>query len=374
MLFYLFNKKYIMKNYLYIAIVILATSCAAKGNVEEKTTLPELPVLQVTAIDTILHHDYVTSIEAVKNVEIRARVQGFLNKIFVDEGAEVKKGQPLFQLDDHELAIQVAKAKANVSNAMAEAKTAEVELARVKILLSKKIISATELDMMEAKLKAAKSRIEEALSEQRDAETKLSYTFIRSPFDGIIDRIPLKTGSLVDQGSLLTTLSDNHEVYAYFTVSENEYLHYKKESPGSRNNDVELVLADGSAYKHAGKIETVDGEFDETTGSIAFRAKFPNPGKLLRHGATGKVRLTAPAKDALIVPQKSVFEIQDKNYVFVVDADNTVKMKSVIPQTRLAQYYIIKDGLSSGDKIVYEGVQNIKEGSRIQPLAVSREL
>ncbi|MBX2921911.1 MAG: efflux RND transporter periplasmic adaptor subunit [Chitinophagaceae bacterium] len=363
-----------MKNYLYIIIVALAVGCTAKGSVEEKPNLPELPVLQVTTKDTILHHDYVTSIEAVKNVEIRARVQGFLNKIFVDEGAEVKKGQPLFQLDDHEWAIQVAKAKASVSNAVAEAKTAEVELTRVKILLSKKIISPTELDMVEAKLKAAKAKIEEAVSVQKDAETKLSYTFIRAPFDGIIDRIPQKVGSLIDEGSLLTTLSDNHDVYAYFTVSESDYLHYKKESAESRDNIVHLVLADGSAYKHPGKIETVDGEFDETTGSIAFRAKFPNPNKLLRHGATGKVRLTAPAKDALIVPQKSVFEIQDKNYVFIVDSGNIVKMKSIVPETRVANYYIIKDGLSNGDKIVYEGVQNIKEGVRIQPRTVTREL
>ncbi|MGN6493696.1 MAG: efflux RND transporter periplasmic adaptor subunit [Agriterribacter sp.] len=363
-----------MKTYLYIIIGVFAVGCAAKGGIEQNTTVPEMPVLQVTLTDTILHHDYVTSIEAVKNVEIRARVQGFLNKIFVDEGAEVKKGQPLFQLDDHELSIQVAKAKANVSNAMAEAKTAEVELARVKILLAKKIISSTELDMVEAKLKAAKARIEEALSVQRDAETKLSYTFIKAPFDGIIDRIPQKAGSLIDEGSLLTTISDNHEVYAYFTVSESEYLNYKKESPDSRNNAVQLLLADGTSYKHHGLIETVDGEFDETTGSIAFRAKFPNPSKLLRHGASGKVRITAPAKDALIVPQKSVFEIQDKNYVFIVEPDNTVKMKSVVPEARLAQSYIIKEGLNDGDKIVYEGVQNIKEGSHIQPLIVSRKI
>lgn len=363
-----------MKAYLYVVLCVVAAGCAARGGGEKKVNAVKLPVLEVMVKDTTLHLDYVTSIEAVKNVEIRTRVQGFIKKVFVDEGAEVKKGQPLFQLDDRELAIVVAKAKANYKNAVAEAKAIEVELERVKTLLDKKIISATELDMTQAKLKAAQAKIEVAASEEHDAEAKLSYTFIRSPFDGIIDRIPLKAGSLVSEGALLTTISDNKDVFAYFTVSENDYLNYKKQSPDSINNQVVLLLSDGSMYGHAGKIETVDGEFDETTGSIAFRARFPNPEKLLRHGASGKVRLTEPAREAVIIPQKSVFEVQDKNYVFVLDAENNVRMQNIVPQTRLSQYYIIKDGLKTGDKIVYEGVQNVKEGTLVEPLMVNGDL
>lgn len=360
-----------MKNYLYILVIAFTVGCAAKGNtVQEKVALPKLPVLQVNTIDTVLQHDYVTSIESVKNVEIRARVQGFLSKIFVDEGQEVKKGALLFQLDQQEFSNELAKAKAGVSNAMAEAKTAEVELKRVKVLLAKSIVSPSELEMAEARLKAANAKIEEAVSTQKNAETKLSYTHILSPFDGVIDRIPLKTGSLIDAGSLLTTISDNHEVYAYFNISENEYLHYKKETAKKRDNVVQLLLADGSIYSQTGKIETVDGEFDEGTGSIAFRARFANPAKLLRHGASGKIRMTSQEENALIVPQKSVFEIQDKNYVFIVGADSTVKMRSIVPETRIADYYIIKEGLTSGDKILYEGAQSIKEGTRIEPLNV----
>lgn len=360
-----------MKNYLYILVIAFTAGCAAKGNTgQEKVIIPKLPVLQVNTIDTVLHHDYVTSIESVKNVEIRARVQGFLSKIFVDEGQEVKKGALLFQLDQQEFLNELAKAKAGVSNAMAEAKTAEVELKRVKVLLAKSIVSPTELEMAEARLKAANAKIEEALSTQRHAETKLSYTQVRSPFDGVIDRIPLKTGSLVDAGSLLTTISDNHEVYAYFNISENEYLHYKKETSKKRDNVVQLLLADGSTYNQPGKIETVEGEFDEGTGSIAFRARFANPAKLLRHGASGKIRMTSQEEGALMIPQKSVFEIQDKNYVFLFGADSTVKMRSIVPETRISDYYIIKEGLTSGDKILYEGAQSIKEGTRIEPLNV----
>lgn len=363
-----------MKNIWYIVAGIFMAGCSAKGNVQDSRELPELPVLQVSLKDTSLYHDYVTSIEAVKNVEIRTRVQGFLNKIFVDEGQVVKKGQPLFQLDENEFVIALSKAKANVNNAMAEARTAEVELLRVKGLLSKKIVSPTEMDMAEAKHKAAKAKVEEAIAAQKKAEINLSYTFIRSPFDGIINRIPFKAGSLLDAGALLTTISDNHEVYAYFNVSESEYLHYRKTATENRSSNVNLLLADGTPYSYPGKIETVEGEFDESTGSIAFRARFPNPSRLLKHGASGKVRLTTDVRDALIIPQKSVFEIQDKNYVFVVDAGNTVKMKTVVPQTRIAQYYIIKEGLNKGDRIVYEGVQHIREGAHIQPVAVHRQL
>lgn len=360
-----------MKNYLYILVVAFAAGCAAKGNTaKEEIKLPKLPVLQVNTIDTVLHHDYVTSIESVKNVEIRARVQGFLSKIFVDEGQEVKKGAPLFQLDQQEFLNELAKAKAGVSNAMAEAKTAEVELKRVKILLAKAIVSPSELEMAEARLKAANAKVEEALSTQKSAETKLSYTHILSPFDGVIDRIPLKAGSLIDAGSLLTTISDNHEVFGYFNISENEYLHFKKETAKKRDNIVQLLLADGSVYNHPGKIETVEGEFNEGTGSIAFRARFANPAKLLRHGASGKIRMTSQEDDVLLVPQKSVFEIQDKDYVFVVGADSTVTMKSIVPETRISDYYIIKEGLTSGDKILYEGAQSIKDGTRIEPLMV----
>lgn len=332
--------------------------------------MPQLPVFEVTIRDTALFQDYVASIEAVKNVEIRTRVQGYLNKIFVDEGDVVKKGQALFQLEDKEFLIALSKAKANVTKAEAEARTAEVELTRIKGLLAKRVVSSTEEDMAEAKYLAAKAKVEEAIAIQMSAETQLSYTFIRSPFDGLINRIPYKTGSMLDAGSLLTTISDNHEIYAYFNVSESEYLIYRKTSSKNRSNTVSLLLADGTKYPFDGKIETVEGEFDESTGSIAFRARFPNPSKLLKHGASGKVRLFTEANDVLIIPQKSVFEIQDRSYVFAVNPDNTVSMKPVVPQSRIAQSYIISEGIEEGEKILYEGVQNVQDGSEIIPIQV----
>ncbi|MDD2792164.1 MAG: efflux RND transporter periplasmic adaptor subunit [Sediminibacterium sp.] len=347
----------------------LLFSCSGNRGKQDAAYIPELPVIEVVVKDTTLNSEYVSDIQALKNVEIRTRVGGFLEKILVDEGHEVKKGQPLFQLNDQELKTEVARAKANVSNVMADAKAAELEVDRTRILVEKNIISKTEYELASAKLKAAKAKIEEALTMQKSAETKLSYTLISAPFDGIIDRIPLKMGSVVDPGALLTTISDISQIYAYFHISENEYLRFKKSltKGPQENKPLQLVLADGSEYAYPGKIETIDGEFNDNTGAIAFRAKFPNPNKLLKHGATGKVRITSAVENAIIIPQRSTFEIQDKNYVFVVDGKNKVTMRAFRPGQRVAQYYIVEQGLKPGEKFVYEGMQSIRQGDMIQP-------
>lgn len=352
---------------LFTALGLGACESKEKNNTAE--LVPSLPVVEVVQKDTVLQTDYVADIQAVKNVEVRARVQGFLEKIFVDEGHEVKKGQPMFQINDLEFKTELAKAKAAVSSAMAEAKAAELELGRTKILVEKNVIAQTEYDLAASKVRAAKAKIDEALSVQTSAETKLSYTFIRAPFDGIIDRIPLKMGSLIDPGALLTTISDVHNVFAYFNISENEYLQYRKTVTKGMKEDrlVNLLLADGTSYAFQGKIETSDGEFNENTGAIAFRARFPNPNKLLKHGASGKARLTTAVDNAIIIPQKATFEIQDKTFVFVVDKNNMVQMRAFKPGRRVAQYYIVEAGLKPGENIVYEGVQSIRQGSKIKP-------
>ncbi|MFT3824435.1 MAG: efflux RND transporter periplasmic adaptor subunit [Chitinophagaceae bacterium] len=362
-----------MKLYLLImglAIVVL-TGCRVNGNTESQQYKPvSLPVVKLHSRDTVLQQNYVADIQACKNVEIRAKVAGFIDKILVDEGQEVKKGQLLFTLSDEELQSALSSAKASLSNAAAEVKTAELELKRVKLLVDKNVISKTEYELAEAKLRSALAKQDEARSAENNAHIQLSYTAIRAPFNGIIDRIPLKSGSLVSEGILLTTLSDLHSMFAYFNVSENEYLQYVKSgkaSGASQTDNLSLVLADGSEYAYKGKVETMESEFDENTGSIAFRAKFPNPDKLLKHGASGKVSLTTAVSNALIIPQKAVFEIQDKNFVFVLTKDNTVKMKSFVPKTKIDEFIIVESGLSPDDVIVYEGIQNIREGTAISP-------
>jgi len=364
-------KKIGFLRYLFLfSFVILSFSCSQQADSPtQQKKIQTLPVTNVIMMDTVLHHEYVADIQAIQNVELRARVEGFLDRIYVDEGQEVKSGQLLFKINDEEYKAELAKAKANLQNAIAEAKAVELEANRLKVLVDKNVVSDTELEVANAKLEAAKARISEARSAQSNAAVRLSYASIRAPFSGIIDRIPLKAGSLIEEGTLLTTASDISEIFVYFYVSEAEYLQYIKNklNRGDQNNQVNLVLADGSEYPYPGTIETMEGEFKASTGSIAFRARFPNPDKILKHRATGRIRLYNRIENAIFVPQKSVFEIQDKNYVYVVDANNEVKMRNFTPKTRFSHYYIVESGLKPGDKIVYEGIQNLQEGMQIEP-------
>jgi membrane fusion protein (multidrug efflux system) len=361
-------------NPLILMIAVFIAACSGKSQTEDNHVTPKvLPVTNVLVKDTNLYREYVADIQAVQNVELRARVQGFLEKIYVDEGQVVKKGQILFKINDEEYRAELAKAHANLESAIAEAKASELEVDRVKVMVEKKVISKTELSVAEAKQKAVIARIEEARWAKSNAELRLSYTSIRAPFNGIIDRIPFKVGSLIDHGTLMTTVSDISEVFVYFNVSEGEYLEYVKTTvaeTGGHNNMVTLMLADGTPYPFQGSVETMGGEFQASTGSISFRARFPNPNSLLKHGATGKIQLTNTLNNAIMIPQKAVFEIQDKNFVFVVDSTNQVRMRNFIPKTRFSHYYIVESGLKSGEEIVFEGIQEIRDGMHIIPKKV----
>jgi membrane fusion protein (multidrug efflux system) len=367
-----------MKNHIwpvYILLSVFFVGCATQSQDTSETedSIRTIPVTELKTQQTKLHREYVGDIHAVKNVEIYARVKGYLEEVYVDEGKEVKKGQILFRINNAEYESHLAKAKAMLQSAIADAKGAELELKRVQLLVDKNVISKTEIEVAEAKLAAVNAKIEEARSEKASAALHLAQTQIRAPFDGIIDRIPYKTGSLINEGTLLTTLSDTKNVFAYFNVSENEYLEYVK-ARGKDDNQaavVELELADGSYFKHKGKIETMEGSFDEGTGSIAFRARFSNPEKLLKHGSTGTIRLTNSVDNALLIPQKAAFEIQDKNFVYVLQKDNKIKTRSFTPQSRLGDYYVVKSGLEPGETIVFEGLQGLKEGATINPKTIS---
>ncbi|WP_240773440.1 efflux RND transporter periplasmic adaptor subunit [Pontibacter sp. SGAir0037] len=368
-----------MKAYRLTFILLIGfytAGCSANNQVvNENTVEQELPVTQIISKDTVLQHEYVADIQAVQNVELRARVPGFLEQVYVDEGQEVTKGQLLFKINDEEYKEELAKARANLQSALAEAKAVQLEIDRLKLLVEKNVISKTEIDVAKAKLDAANSRIGAARSSVSNASIRLSYTSIKAPFNGIIDRIPHRPGSLIDHGTLLTTASNISAIFVYFNVSENEYLQYiktKNESP-RKNNKVKLVLADGSPYPYEGSIETVESEFKSGTGSIAFRARFPNPDKTLKHGATGNIILSNAVKDALLVPQKAVFELQDKNYVFLVDSTNQVRMESFIPRTRFSSFYIVESGLEAGDRILLEGIQSVKTGTKIKPKPVGMD-
>jgi membrane fusion protein (multidrug efflux system) len=316
-------------------------------------------------MDTTYTIEYVAEIQSLQNVEIRAKIKGYIEKIYVDEGRPVKAGQTLFSISNKEFNQELLKAKAILKTAVAEAKTAELELQNVKTLSDKNIVSKTELEKAKVNLDAANARIDEAKANEATANINLSFSEIKAPFDGTINLIPFKTGSLIDEGTLLTKLSNNKEVFAYFNVSEKEYLGYTTQKENEEKNNITLLLANGQAHKYKGAVETIEGEFDRNTGNIAFRAKFPNPDLLLKHGSSGKVQLTNDIKNALIIPQKSTYEIQDKFYVFVVDANNVVKQRNIVIKQRLPHLYVIESGLAASDKIIYEGIQNVKEGDKI---------
>jgi len=207
----------------------------------------------------------------------------------------------------------------------------------------------------------AQAKLDKARAERAQAQLHLSFTEIRAPFDGVVDRIPKKLGTLVEEGELLTTLSDNSRVYAYFNLSEPEYLAYRKNAADRGRQKVALVLADNSRFPHQGEVETIEGEFDHETGNIAVRASFPNPDRLLKNGETGKVLLTVPYRHAMVIPQKATFELQDRTYVFVIDAQNTVHSRLITIIGQLPDLYVVGSGLSADDRILLEGVQKVRD-------------
>ncbi len=353
---------------------LFLTSC---NNSAENTgeNPDQYPVYTITSIDTLVERAFVAHIEARRNVEIRSRVSGYLERVLVDEGQFVKEGQVLFQLNEAPFRLALEKAEASYRSALAEVKAAQVEVDRLKSLLAKNIVSPTEVHLAEAKVQVQQARSMEAMASLDEARLMLKFCKITSPFSGTIDRLPLRLGSLVESGTLLTSLSDVEEVFAYFPVSENDYLAWGRNDsgdPAESKSKVKLNTADGHTYPYDGRIETMEGEIDRNTGSIAFRARFKNPEKLLKHGSSGKVRLSRTLKKALMIPQKAVFEVQDKNFVFVVQKDSSLQLRAFSPLMRLGGLYVVESGLNTGETIVIEGTQNLKEGQRISPVVKSR--
>lgn len=332
-----------------IALVCL-TSCTSKTKIKEEAT--KYTVTNPVLLDTSITKNYVSQIKSIRNIEIRSLEKGFIQNIYVDEGQYVKAGQLLFKI-----APKVLEAESKRSNS--EVKAAEIDYQNTKILADKNIISKNELAMAQTKLDQAKAGLSLA-------KFHLSASIIRAPFSGYINRIPNKIGSLIDEGALLTTLSDNSQMYAYFNVSEPEYLNYVGDVKDRGSKKVSLLLANNTLLPYTGEVQTVEGEFDSETGSIAFRAKFPNPDKLLKNGETGAVLMTVPLKNALLIPQKTTYEIQDKIYVFVVGKNNVIHSQEITVGTKMPDLYVVTNGLSANDKILLEGVQKVKDGDKIE--------
>jgi RND family efflux transporter MFP subunit len=351
---------------LFISICLLTVSCTYK---KETETVDTHKVIYPVVEDVKYSSKYVAQIQSVNYVEIRSRIKGYIDKIYVDEGQPVKKGQLLFALLSTVFEIELQKANAAYRNALADLKVAQVELANVKVLVEKTIVSKSELYVIQAKVDALKADVEEAKANKEQQALNLSFSKIRAPYDGFINRIPNKRGSLIAEGDILTSLSDNREVFAYFNLSEVDYFNYIA-SGEPEANIVSFELANGVLYGYEGTIEMIESEFDSSTGNIAFRARFPNPDGLLKQGANGKVIVNKILKNALLIPQKSTFEIQDQMYVYVVNQESVLEQRNIVYKMRFPNFYVVASGLSKDEQILFEGVENVMHGDKVHPVHV----
>lgn len=301
--------------------------------------------------DTEINKDYVCQIRAIQHIELRALERGYVQGIYVDEGQLVKKGQKMFQ-------IMPMIYQAELQKAQAEAEFTSIEYKNTKLLADGAVVSPNELAL-------AKAKKDKANAELSLAKVHRGLTEIRAPFDGIMGRFEVRLGSLVDEGDLLTTLSDNSTVWVYFNVTEAEYLDYKSRSEDAEPMTVQLVMANGKVFDQTGKVETIEADFNNETGNIAFRATFPNPKNLLRHGETGTILVSTPIQNALLIPQKATFDVLDKKFVFVVDDKNVVRQRQITVAEELPHLFIVKDGLSQDDKILVDGLRKVRDGAEI---------
>ncbi|MDO1446430.1 efflux RND transporter periplasmic adaptor subunit [Rhodocytophaga aerolata] len=349
-----------------LCTLLCQTSCQFEhAEAEEKEEETKFLVTSPLKKDTLITKEYVCQIRSQQHIELRALERGYLEKIFVDEGQLVKKGQLMFQ-------IMPMLYQAELQKAQAEVEFAEIEYRNTKSLADSNVVAPNELAMSKAKL--AKAKAELAL-----AQVHLGFTQIKAPFDGIMDHFQVRLGSLVDEGDLLTTLSDNSKMWVYYNVPEAEYLEYKSKVKKDSTMKVDLLMANNKLFEHSGIVQTIEADFNNETGNIAFRATFPNPDGLLRHGETGNIIMTVPLKNALIIPQKATFEVLEKKYVFVVDKDNTIRSREITVAAEMPHIYVVQNGLDTQDKILLEGLRLVRENEKIhysfvQPVSALSQL
>lgn len=342
--------------------------------------IKDYPVLVVKPDTVTLFQDYPATIQGQQNVEIRPKVDGFVEAIYVDEGATVKKGQKLFHISAPQYEQEVRTARAGVKTAEADVNAARMGVNKVAPLVAKGIISKYQLEGAQYTLQAKEAALAQAQATLANALTNLGYTTITSPVDGVMGTIPNKIGSLVSSTSAdpLTTISSTANVYAYFSLSEKALLDFARRRPGNTLQekltnvpDVRLVLADGSLYPYPGRVKTAIGQINTETGASSFRATFPNPQGLLRSGSSGSVRTQRPMDDVLIIPQSATYELQGKRFAYVVGRDTAAHAAAItVVPTPDGDSFVVQKGLKAGQQIVLEGISGLKEGAKIRPKVV----
>ncbi len=341
----------------YMATIMFFASCSehTAETVKEATFTVTSPI----QADTTIYKEYVAQIHSANHIELRSQEKGYLQKIFVDEGQYVKKGQLMFKLLPSIYEAEVAKARAELN-------FAEIEFKNTKGLADNNVVSASELAMAKAKLDKAKAELQLA-------QTHLDFTEIRAPFDGIMDKFHIRLGSLVDEGELLTSLSDNSKMWVYFNVGEAEYLDFIQKVKSKEKQKVLLQMANNKLFETSGFVETIEADFNNETGNIAFRAAFPNPKGILRHGETGNIMMPLKLKNAIIIPQKSTFDVLDKKYVYVVDEKGVITSRQITIAQEISHLYIVASGLKPTDRILLEGLGKVKNNEKIKYNYVSLE-
>lgn len=351
-----------------LMIALMSSLVACTNETLENKELQSLQVSRVKQIDTVFANEFIADIHSIQKIEIRSKVHGFLESILIDEGQTVSKGQVLFKISNKAYSQEILLAKATLKSVQAQIKAAILDVDNLKKLYQRDVISQVELQKALIQMETIEAQRDEAQVRLQTAEINNSLTVIKAPFEGVINRIPLKMGSLIDEGTLLTTLSNNKEVYAYFHVSEKDYLSLKAVKANSSRVPLNLILANNTTHKYVGFLETEDSEFDRSMGNISFRAKFPNPDLLLKHGSTGKVQRVTPLKKAWVIPQAACFEIQDKYYVYKVGPDSILKAHAINVKQRLPHLYVVEPNFKAHDWILLEGIQTVKGGDKIAPL------
>ena len=311
-------------------------------------------VTSPVAKDVISTQNYVCQIHSRNHIEVRALEGGYLEKILVKEGQAVKKDDLLFK-------ILPVLYQAKLDSDVAEAKLAEIELQNTEKLFEQKIVAQPEVALAKAKLAKMQAKV-------KLAEAELNFAEVKAPFDGIVDRQHQQLGSLIEEGQVLTTLSDNNVMWVYFNVPEAHYLEYKAaiDAKSEQDLNLDLMLANHNKFSETGQISAIEADFNNTNGNIAFRADFPNPDGLLRHGQTGTVLLHRTVKNALVIPQRAKFEILAKNYVYVVGEDNIVHQREIVIENEQDDIYLIREGLEAGDKLILEGLRQVRDGDKVE--------
>lgn len=364
---------------MFVALFSLAatTSCGGEQN-QQQAQAPEIATITVKTSDSELQRTYPAIIKGKSDIDIRPQVTGFITRVHVDEGQKVKMGQPLFTLDQVQYQAAVDQAKAAVKVAETAVATAKLTNSNKKTLFEKNIISQYEYQLSENSLAQAEAQLSQANASLVNAEKNLSYTTVTAPSNGVVGTIPNRVGALASPSMAqpLTVVSDNNQVYAYFSLNEKDILGMTNNGAMSLDDAiksmpaVKLRLADGSVYGVDGKITTISGVIDNTTGAASVRAVFDNPAGMLRSGSTGAILIPYVESNAIIIPQKATFEIQDRKYVYTVnDSNTTASTPIMVFAINDGQEYIVTSGLNVGDRVVIEGVgTTIKDGMTIKPV------